>query len=170
MITGQLLGRCGRAQVKADACMPSESALVLPSKHFLLGSGQHKQPQHLNFQVPPQQKLGKQGTRPLPRLLPSIAGMVEEVLPRTSELSDPAVANVDHVVLVFSAAAPPWQPVQVGMHLGQSQWATHLCMLVAAHRSSPAPLLFASTAALPGSQAGQLQCSVQHSTFSSLLP
>lgn len=39
--------------------------------------------------------------------------MVEEVLPRKSELSDPAVANVDHVVLVFAADMPPFQPVQV---------------------------------------------------------
>lgn len=35
--------------------------------------------------------------------------MVEEVLPRSSQLSEPAVANVDHVLLVFSAAAPAFQ-------------------------------------------------------------
>lgn len=40
------------------------------------------------------------------------AGMVEEVLPRRSELSDPSVANVDHVVLVFAADMPPFQPAQ----------------------------------------------------------
>ncbi|PRW59814.1 Ribosome-associated GTPase [Chlorella sorokiniana] len=37
-------------------------------------------------------------------------GMVEEVLPRSSRLSEPAVANVDHVLLVFSAALPAFQP------------------------------------------------------------
>ncbi|KAL4458693.1 hypothetical protein ABPG75_013558 [Micractinium tetrahymenae] len=37
-------------------------------------------------------------------------GMVEEVLPRSSQLSEPAVANVDHVLLVFSAATPAFQP------------------------------------------------------------
>ncbi len=36
--------------------------------------------------------------------------MVEEVLPRSSRLSEPAVANVDHVLLVFSAALPGFQP------------------------------------------------------------
>ena len=36
--------------------------------------------------------------------------MVEEVLPRSSRLVEPAVANVTHVLLVFSAALPPFQP------------------------------------------------------------
>lgn len=36
--------------------------------------------------------------------------MVEEVLPRASRLATPAVANVDHVLLVFSAALPGFQP------------------------------------------------------------
>ncbi|GAB4821983.1 hypothetical protein N2152v2_009029 [Parachlorella kessleri] len=44
-------------------------------------------------------------------------GMVEEVLSRRSELSDPAVANVDHMVLVFAADLPPWQPAQVTRYL-----------------------------------------------------
>lgn len=35
--------------------------------------------------------------------------MVEEVLPRASRLAEPAVANVDHVLLVFSAAMPAFQ-------------------------------------------------------------
>lgn len=48
-------------------------------------------------------------------------GMVEEVLPRKSELSDPAVANVDHVVLVFAADMPPFQPVQVTRYLVSSE-------------------------------------------------
>jgi hypothetical protein len=34
-------------------------------------------------------------------------GTVEEVLPRRSELVDPAVANVDHALLVFALANPP---------------------------------------------------------------
>jgi ribosome biogenesis GTPase len=36
--------------------------------------------------------------------------MVEDVLPRSSQLAEPAVANVDHVLLVFSAALPAFQP------------------------------------------------------------
>jgi hypothetical protein len=34
-------------------------------------------------------------------------GVVEGVLPRRSELVDPAVANVDHVVLLFGLTQPP---------------------------------------------------------------
>ena len=45
---------------------------------------------------------------PPPPPLP--AGMVEEVLPRSSQLAEPAVANVNHVLLVFSAALPAFQP------------------------------------------------------------
>jgi ribosome biogenesis GTPase len=39
--------------------------------------------------------------------------MVEDVLPRTSQLAEPPVANVTHVLLVFSADQPPFQPAQV---------------------------------------------------------
>jgi hypothetical protein len=34
-------------------------------------------------------------------------GTVEDVLERTSELADPAIANVDHALLVFALANPP---------------------------------------------------------------
>jgi ribosome biogenesis GTPase len=34
-------------------------------------------------------------------------GTVQDVAPRSSELTDPAVANVDHVVLVFGLKEPP---------------------------------------------------------------
>lgn len=39
--------------------------------------------------------------------------MVTEVQPRRSELSDPAIANVDHIMLVFSLADPPFEPTTV---------------------------------------------------------
>ena len=39
---------------------------------------------------------------------PMHAGMVEDVEPRSSELGDPAVANVDQVMIVFSLVDPPW--------------------------------------------------------------
>ena len=39
---------------------------------------------------------------------PHAAGMVEDVQPRKSELLDPAVANVDNVLVVFSVVDPPW--------------------------------------------------------------
>jgi ribosome biogenesis GTPase len=34
-------------------------------------------------------------------------GVVDSVQPRTSELADPAVANVDHVLLLFGLTQPP---------------------------------------------------------------
>ena len=37
-------------------------------------------------------------------------GMVSEVLPRRSELSDPAIANVEAILLVFSLVDPPFEP------------------------------------------------------------
>lgn len=43
--------------------------------------------------------------------------MVEEVLPRSSRLSEPAVANVDHVLLVFSATLPAFQPAPATRYL-----------------------------------------------------
>ena len=43
--------------------------------------------------------------------------VVDAVLPRATELADPAVANADHVVLVFGLAAPPFEPQQVSRFL-----------------------------------------------------
>ena len=43
--------------------------------------------------------------------------VVYDVLPRRSQLSDPAVANVDQVVVVFSMARPAPQPLQVSRFL-----------------------------------------------------
>ena len=37
-------------------------------------------------------------------------GTVEDVLRRTSELEDPAIANVDHALLVFALDCPPVGP------------------------------------------------------------
>ena len=34
--------------------------------------------------------------------------MVEDVEPRVSELGDPAIANVDQIMIVFSLVDPPW--------------------------------------------------------------
>ena len=34
-------------------------------------------------------------------------GLVGEVVPRKSELADPPIANVDHVLLVFAVDQPP---------------------------------------------------------------
>ena len=38
------------------------------------------------------------------------AGMVQEVVPRRNELSDPSIANVDAALMVFSVAQPPFEP------------------------------------------------------------
>jgi RsgA GTPase len=48
---------------------------------------------------------------------PLRAGVVQEVLPRSSELGDPPVANVDHILLVFSLSQPPFEPAQVSRFL-----------------------------------------------------
>jgi len=44
-------------------------------------------------------------------------GMVEEVLPRSSQLLSPAVANVEHILLMFAAAQPPLEPHNVSRFL-----------------------------------------------------
>ncbi len=55
--------------------------------------------------------------------------MVAEVLPRRSELSDPAIANVDQIVLVFAAADPPFDPPNVTRFLVTAEQVFHSCML-----------------------------------------
>ena len=40
------------------------------------------------------------------------AGMVSDVFPRSSQLSDPAVANIDQILLVFSLSQPPFDAEQ----------------------------------------------------------
>lgn len=44
-------------------------------------------------------------------------GMVEDVLPRDSQMSEPPVANVSHVLLVFSLSKPPMQPSSATRYL-----------------------------------------------------
>ena len=44
-------------------------------------------------------------------------GMVEEVLPRTSRLDEPPVANISQVLLVFSLDRPQFQPVSATRYL-----------------------------------------------------
>lgn len=41
-------------------------------------------------------------------------GNMEEILPRTSELIRPAVANVDQAMVIFAAAKPKPKPVSSG--------------------------------------------------------
>jgi ribosome biogenesis GTPase len=45
------------------------------------------------------------------------AGMIEEVLPRSSELENPRIANVDMILLVFALDNPPLEPYQVSRFL-----------------------------------------------------
>lgn len=65
-------------------------------------------------------------------------GMVEEVLPRTSQLSEPAVANVDHVLLVFSAALPAFQPSPATRYLLSAE-AAWLPVTVAVNKADLLP-------------------------------
>ncbi|KAF6264792.1 hypothetical protein COO60DRAFT_1266780 [Scenedesmus sp. NREL 46B-D3] len=44
-------------------------------------------------------------------------GVVESVQPRSSELADPAIANVGHVLLLFGLTQPPFEPQQVSRFL-----------------------------------------------------
>jgi len=57
------------------------------------------------------------------------AGMVTDVLPRRSELSDPAIANVDHIMLVFSLADPPFEASNVTRFLVTAEQARLLARL-----------------------------------------
>ena len=41
------------------------------------------------------------------------AGMVQDVLPRHSEMADPALGNVDRILLVFACALPTFDTLQV---------------------------------------------------------
>jgi ribosome biogenesis GTPase len=43
--------------------------------------------------------------------------MIEEVLPRSSELENPRIANVDTILLVFALDNPPLEPYQVSRFL-----------------------------------------------------
>lgn len=43
--------------------------------------------------------------------------MVDEVFPRSSQLCDPAVANVDHTLLVFTFDMPPFEPANATRYL-----------------------------------------------------
>ena len=62
-------------------------------------------------------------------LLLLIAGVVDSVLPRDTELQNPAVANVDQVLLVFSLAEPPWDG-QVATRFLVSAEAAHIPVTV----------------------------------------
>ena len=42
------------------------------------------------------------------------AGMVQDVLPRHSEMADPSLGNVDRILLVFACALPTFDTLQVG--------------------------------------------------------
>jgi hypothetical protein len=51
--------------------------------------------------------------------------MIEEVLPRNSELENPRIANVDTILLVFALSNPPLEPYQVTPDALRRQWPTH---------------------------------------------
>jgi ribosome biogenesis GTPase / thiamine phosphate phosphatase len=46
-----------------------------------------------------------------------LRGAISEVLPRSSELDRPAIANVDRILLVFAVADPPLEPYQLSRFL-----------------------------------------------------
>lgn len=61
-------------------------------------------------------------------IAPAGRAMVEDVLPRFSELADPAIANVDHVLLVFALAQPPVR--QNTLHTVNFVWCLRSCRLL----------------------------------------
>lgn len=64
----------------------------------------------------------------------SSRGMVEDVLPRESRLLEPPVANVNHVLLVFSLDRPPLQPSAATRYLVAAE-AAGLPITVALNKS-----------------------------------
>ena len=57
---------------------------------------------------------GAGGVAPSHKALYCIAGMVQDVLPRHSEMADPSLGNVDRILLVFACALPTFDTLQVG--------------------------------------------------------
>ncbi len=60
--------------------------------------------------------------------------MVEEVFPRTSQLYDPAVANVDHTLLVFTFDRPPFEPANATRYMVAAE-ATDVPLTVVVNKS-----------------------------------
>lgn len=49
-------------------------------------------------------------------------GVVESVQPRSSELADPAIANVGHVLLLFGLTQPPVSAAASGNAIHNARW------------------------------------------------
>ena len=60
----------------------------------------------------------------------SYLGVVQEVLERHSEMSDPAIANVDQIVLVMSLNLPPFDARQATRFLVSAEAASIPVMLL----------------------------------------
>ena len=88
------------AQVDLQQCVtlqghgPSRPATVLPAAHRPDAMVHAALPRH--------------------SVLCCTAGMVQEVLPRHSEMADPSLGNVDRILLVFACALPTFDTLQVG--------------------------------------------------------
>lgn len=61
-------------------------------------------------------------------------GAIAEVLPRTSELDRPAIANVNQILLVFAVADPPLEPYQLSRFLVKAE-STGLDVLLCLNKS-----------------------------------
>lgn len=60
----------------------------------------------------------------------SLTGVVQEVFDRHSEMSDPAMANVDQIVLVMSLNLPPFDARQATRFLVSAEAASIPVMLL----------------------------------------
>ena len=54
-------------------------------------------------------------------------GMVQEVLDRRNSLSDPAIANLDQALMVFSLAQPPFEPANATRFLVTAEQVRNQC-------------------------------------------
>lgn len=59
-----------------------------------------------------------------------LTGVVQDVLPRHSEMSDPAMANVDQIILVMSLNLPPFDARQATRFLVSAEAANIPVMLL----------------------------------------
>ncbi|WP_088240319.1 small ribosomal subunit biogenesis GTPase RsgA [Calothrix rhizosoleniae] len=61
-------------------------------------------------------------------------GAIAEVLPRTSQLDRPAIANVNQILLLFAVAEPPLEPYQLSRFLVKAE-STSLHVILALNKS-----------------------------------
>lgn len=80
--------------------------------------------------------------------------MVQQVLPRRNELSDPAVANIDSALMTFSVAQPPFEPANAARFLVSAEAA-----------GVPVRVLLNKADLIPADELAAIVAQVQHAWF-----